>query len=316
VDLPKSIGIKLFDDTFVPVLKSDEQKSRKLSLTTIEDNQTKAVVSLYEGSSDKCKNNTFLGKLVIPINRDTGKGEPAIEVHLRNDESGILFAKAWDADSHEECSIEIKHSAGSKRIYPETLSDIEIENLKGTENYHEDNSEFEGYSDDRSSNDLKKNIVILVAIVVVIVILGFLSFLGASFIYKNFIKDKLGKKTEKVVEPPKSSSSSSISSSFKLSSSSSSISSVSSSSSSSKSSVSSKVAGIKQMDGAKHFVRKGDNLWNICKKYYGDAWYYPSLYQANPSLKSPRLIKAGTTLIIPDKTKLRRWDPKRNKLAD
>ncbi len=332
MDLPKSIGIKLYDDTFVPVLNSDEQKSRKLSLTTIDDGQKKAVVSLYEGTSDKCKNNTFLGKLVIPINRETKKGQPAIEVHLRNDESGMLFAKAWDTDSHEECSIEIKHKGSSKRIYPETLSDIEIENLKGTENYYDENSEFQSFNEENEKPSIVKNIIIMAIIIFVIIALGLLSFFGATFIYKNFIKDKIANRIHNSANDNRESSSSSSSSDRSIeprSSSSSSIviplSSSSSSRSSSRSSVSSsaassssrsEVTGVRQTGGTQHFVRRGDNLWNICKRYYGDPWYYPELFKANPQLRSPRLIMAGTKLNIPDKSTLKRWDPVRNRLAE
>ena len=39
--ISKSVGIKLYDDTFVPVLKVDELKNKKLILTTVRDNQKK-----------------------------------------------------------------------------------------------------------------------------------------------------------------------------------------------------------------------------------------------------------------------------------
>jgi len=68
------------------------------------------------------------------------------------------------------------------------------------------------------------------------------------------------------------------------------------------------IKGVKNVDGKKYFIRYGDNLWNICKKEYGDPWYYPSLFEANPTLKSPRKILAGTYLIIPSKSDLKRWD--------
>lgn len=68
------------------------------------------------------------------------------------------------------------------------------------------------------------------------------------------------------------------------------------------------IKGVKDVAGKKYFIRRGDNLWNICKKEYGDPWYYPALYEANPKLKSPRKILAGTYLTIPNKSDLKRWD--------
>ncbi|HPO49209.1 MAG TPA: chitobiase/beta-hexosaminidase C-terminal domain-containing protein [Spirochaetota bacterium] len=68
------------------------------------------------------------------------------------------------------------------------------------------------------------------------------------------------------------------------------------------------IKGVKNVEGKKYFVRWGDNLWNICKKEYGDPWFYPALFEANPKLRSPRKILAGTYLIIPNKSDLKRWD--------
>ena len=47
-------------------------------------------------------------------------------------------------------------------------------------------------------------------------------------------------------------------------------------------------------------VRKGDCLWNIAKKYYGDGAQYQKLAAANPSIKNPNLIYPGQVLDIPE----------------
>lgn len=54
----------------------------------------------------------------------------------------------------------------------------------------------------------------------------------------------------------------------------------------------------------KHKVKKGDNLWDIAKKYYGKGSLFTKIQQANiskyPSLdKTPSFIKDGWELIIP-----------------
>lgn len=45
-------------------------------------------------------------------------------------------------------------------------------------------------------------------------------------------------------------------------------------------------------------VQKGDNLWNIARKFYGDGSKYPRIVSAN-SIKNPQLIYPGTVLTIP-----------------
>ena len=47
-------------------------------------------------------------------------------------------------------------------------------------------------------------------------------------------------------------------------------------------------------------VVKGDTLWNIAKKYYGDGSQYTKIAEANKEqIKSPNSIQVGQVLIIP-----------------
>lgn len=48
-------------------------------------------------------------------------------------------------------------------------------------------------------------------------------------------------------------------------------------------------------------VKRGDCLWNIAKKFYGDATKWPTIYKKNKSVvgKNPNLIYPGQKLVIP-----------------
>jgi len=296
--LPKSIGIKLYDGSFVPIINENEIKSKKVILTTVRDNQKKAIIELYEGTSDKCINNEYLGKLVISIDRPTKKGEPGIEVHLRLDENGMLYAKAWDAESGQESAIKIEHSS-RKRIFPETLSDLEITQLDQGETKRIDN-----YTNGASAllTDYEKssgfmNVLKIILIVLIVLIILALIGVGAYFSYnkiKNFISN-LKKLTTTTTT---------------IQSTTSTILSKTTTTTTPKTTTTIKkeeIKGIRRLEGKKHYIRWGDNLWNICKKYYKDPWYYPALAEAN-DIKNPRLIYAGTYIIIPPKNTLKRWD--------
>lgn len=50
-------------------------------------------------------------------------------------------------------------------------------------------------------------------------------------------------------------------------------------------------------------IQRGDTLWSLCKKFYGDPTLYPKLAQAN-NIPNPDLIYTGNTLVIPDKNGL------------
>lgn len=47
-------------------------------------------------------------------------------------------------------------------------------------------------------------------------------------------------------------------------------------------------------------VKKGDCLWNIAKKFYGNGAQYTKIYNANKGkIKNPNLIYVGQVLVIP-----------------
>ena len=48
-----------------------------------------------------------------------------------------------------------------------------------------------------------------------------------------------------------------------------------------------------------HIVKRGDTLWGLAKKYYGNGSLYPKIVSANPKIKNPNLIIDGWELVIP-----------------
>ena len=49
-----------------------------------------------------------------------------------------------------------------------------------------------------------------------------------------------------------------------------------------------------------HEVAKGESLWKIAERYYGDGSLYPKIFEANRDvLKDPDKIKIGQRLRIP-----------------
>lgn len=45
---------------------------------------------------------------------------------------------------------------------------------------------------------------------------------------------------------------------------------------------------------------KGDTLFKIAIRFYGDGNKYPIISQANPVIKNPDIIIPGLNLVIPD----------------
>ena len=48
-------------------------------------------------------------------------------------------------------------------------------------------------------------------------------------------------------------------------------------------------------------VQKGDTLWTICEKYYGDPDLWPKLWKMNPFITNPHLLKPGDVLTLIEK---------------
>ena len=52
--------------------------------------------------------------------------------------------------------------------------------------------------------------------------------------------------------------------------------------------------------GTSYTVKKGDSLWAIAKRHYGNGADYTKIYEANKDkINNPNLIYAGQTLVIP-----------------
>jgi len=45
-----------------------------------------------------------------------------------------------------------------------------------------------------------------------------------------------------------------------------------------------------------HIVQKGDTLWSLCSRYYGDPWRWPQLWAANPAITNPHWIFPGDVI--------------------
>ncbi|KPK19659.1 MAG: hypothetical protein AMK69_24060 [Nitrospira bacterium SG8_3] len=47
-----------------------------------------------------------------------------------------------------------------------------------------------------------------------------------------------------------------------------------------------------------HVVVRGDTLWDLCEKYYGDPDLWPKLWEMNPFVTNPHLLKPGDTITL------------------
>mgnify|MGYP003309919781 CR=1 FL=1 len=61
----KTIGIKLADGSFYPILEEGEAKTRQLDLTTVKDGQTKVQIDLYRSESGTMEDAEYVDTLEV-----------------------------------------------------------------------------------------------------------------------------------------------------------------------------------------------------------------------------------------------------------
>lgn len=65
--------------------------------------------------------------------------------------------------------------------------------------------------------------------------------------------------------------------------------------------ITTKVTEDKHIDGSEYKVVKGDNLWKISVRAYGDGYQWTKIWQENKSLiRNPNLLEIGMTLKLPN----------------
>jgi hypothetical protein len=60
---------------------------------------------------------------------------------------------------------------------------------------------------------------------------------------------------------------------------------------------------------SQHTVQKGDTLSSICEKYYGDPTLWPKLWQMNPSITNPNVLRPGEVITLFEKETTKRAEP-------
>ncbi|MBV9693587.1 MAG: molecular chaperone HscC, partial [Alphaproteobacteria bacterium] len=85
----------LLPGTFLPIIERNTviPASRSHVVTTLQDNQTKLLVKVYQGESRMVRDNVYLGEVAVMI-RPARAGEETVEVRFTYDTSGLLEVEA------------------------------------------------------------------------------------------------------------------------------------------------------------------------------------------------------------------------------
>ncbi len=128
-----TIGIKIADGSYFPIMEEGSSKRKRLVLTTVTDNQESVQIDLYKGDGDELLNAVYVGSLLIENIAQGPKESSEIELKLGFDQDGTLNAEAGDSGSGQFESISISmETLGESSMYdvPEFSLDDEMEDLQ------------------------------------------------------------------------------------------------------------------------------------------------------------------------------------------
>ena len=330
-----TIGIKLADGKFYPILEKDPGEKKKLILTTAGNRQTNVKIDLFESETNTISDSRFIGSLELEDLEPMAKGETDIELFVAIEPDGNLRAQALDRFSGSSQSLNINmDSVSGVTDFAIPDFDFEAEDTPWTvsdenenENENEENTTSEkapSYFHDELAPDfqqltmeepkrepLRLILFIVFAIFLIAVLVIFINKLVSE---PNLIPPlEAGSKTSDdgaltvadvdielpsgtpLVEDANLKPRVAEPDPPKVES----VGVRDGPVVSSTPSVANSVAGNARIGGVWYWIRRGDTLWDLSSSFYRNPYRYGTIAEKN-SIANPDLIYAGTKIFIPD----------------
>ncbi|MBN2440787.1 MAG: LysM peptidoglycan-binding domain-containing protein [Spirochaetales bacterium] len=125
-----TIGIKLGDGSFYPVLEEGFTGKKRFVLSTVRDNQESVQIDFYRNQDEDIESAEYIGSLMIEDIEPSPKGTPEIEVILGLDHENKLnaVAKNLASDDKQTLSVVLESLEGESILgMPEFELDEDIE---------------------------------------------------------------------------------------------------------------------------------------------------------------------------------------------
>ncbi len=129
-----SIGLKIANGYFYPILNEKSEGKKKIVLTTIKDGQTSVQIDLYR--KEDTERNEYVGSLRINHIKPAPAGEVEVELILGIDESGNLIASARDSSTGEYKTFSVSLEKLSGRDTFGGNPEYELESVADTNQLH------------------------------------------------------------------------------------------------------------------------------------------------------------------------------------
>jgi len=305
-----SIGIKIADGTFYPVLVEGAPGRKRVILTTVKDNQTGAQIDLYRGNGTGISGATYIGTLVIDEIEPAPRGNPEIELIVKLDSKGNLDAQASDhiTGEHQTLSVALDSIASGEGFdLPDFDLDERYQPDLGVSPAEESRltsepvaTDFQAVEDDvrrqrrrRLMQYLGIGIVAVVVILIIVLLILWLTRRPAHSTPAPVASPPAA--AAQAAPPPKAAATPAPKSPAP--------SAPVPAASSPKAAATSAAADSNQKyreGGVAYQIRWGDTLWDLSMSFYRTPWLYGKIAKAN-NIKNPDLIYAQTQIYIPER---------------
>ncbi|AEF83633.1 putative LysM domain protein [Treponema primitia ZAS-2] len=97
--MASTIGIKIANGEFYPIMEENSSIKKRLVLTTVHDKQKSVQIDLYNSFAKTMADALYIGTLVVENIKSRPKGEASIEMILSSNSKGEISADAVDLDA-------------------------------------------------------------------------------------------------------------------------------------------------------------------------------------------------------------------------
>jgi nucleoid-associated protein YgaU len=321
--MASTIGIKIANGEFYPIIEENSTVKKRLILTTVHDKQRSVQIDLYKSFTKTMADALYIGSLVVENIKPKPKGEPSIEMVISSNMNGDITADAIDMDTtargeHQVLSVSLKSLDESNRDLE--IPDFELEqNEEPPTGLYGRAREIKKRQEAGESRRFPVLLFVLLGLALVLLILAcwffFLRQRGIFPVVFPFERPSAVSSVppappesaenppaaiqtppaprppapEPVQTPPPVIQAPPVQPAPRET----------LSRTRPPAPVSSyNVPAVIPREGAPYRVRWGDTLWDISEAFYRNPWYYPRIARFN-NIRNPDLIISGTTIRIP-----------------
>ena len=168
--MSSSIGIKIANGEFYPLIEENSLVKKKMILTTVHDNQSSVQIDLYRSDANVMTEAQYIGTLVVEDIRSRPKGEPSIEMVISSNANGEIIADAVDLD--KSAGGEHYILTVSLKSVDETSDDVEIPELDDLDSAEEPPIGLYSHAKTIRQEKERKSLAWLFILILLIILLG------------------------------------------------------------------------------------------------------------------------------------------------